>query len=89
MSYHIRNDSNAENFESHKGRGLDWTLYDGTLVHSFCATKEDAEADMEEIVLEAREHIDRLRQELEDAEFDLAEKVDGSSKAGWRLVDGS
>lgn len=82
MSYHIQNDKNAENFEGVKGRGLDWTLYDGTLVHEFFATQEEASAEFEDIMAEQRARIRRLQDDLEEAEFDLEEmQADQSAMA--------
>ena len=77
MSYHIENDKNAENFEFNKGRGLDWTLYDGDLVHEFCVSQEEAETALEAIRNAARDRVERLREDLEEAEFDLQEMLDG------------
>ena len=77
MSYHIENDKNAENFEGHKGRGLDWTLYDGDLVHEFFETREDAVTASQAMRDDLRDHIERLREDLEEAEFDLQEMLDG------------
>ena len=75
MSYHIENDKNAENFEGSKGRGLDWTLYDGDLVHEFFETQEEAKAEFEDIMAEQRARIRRLSDDLEEAEFDLEEML--------------
>ena len=77
MSYHIENDKNAENFEGNKGRGLDWTLYDGDLVHEFFETREDAVTASQAMRDDLRDHIERLREDLEEAEFDLQEMLDG------------
>ena len=76
MSYHIENDKNAENFEGHRGRGLDWTLYEGDLVHEFFETREDAVTASQSIRDNLRDRIEHLRNELEEAEFDLEELQD-------------
>ena len=82
MIYHIENDKNAENFEGSKGRGLDWTLYDGDLVHEFFETQEEAEAEFEDIMAEQRARIRRLSDDLEEAEFDLEEMLTDQSAMG-------
>ena len=75
MSYHIQNDNRSQEFEHYKGQDLPWTLYDGTLGHGFYATREEAEAEFENVKIEAREDVARLAMELEEAE-DLLEELE-------------
>ena len=79
MSYHIQYDNRAQEFPAHKGESLPWTLYDGTLVHGLFATRKEAEAELAEVILETREEVDRLRQELEEAEDILDELLEYKS----------
>ncbi len=75
MSIHIQQDNKSQKFEMYFGLDLPWTLYDGTLHYGFFATRELAEAGLEDLRIEAREEVRSLKQELEEAE-DLLDELE-------------